>query len=171
MKYLRKYIKQILHETYKPQYRYLYHGTTEDAANNIKANGFDTSLVGQKSGDGLNPGISFTIDGDQAAEHAFWAASKQGDISQAAIVVVSPANLRIMNGTEFNQLWDESGSRNKAISIAAESGFDAIEYFDYETGDGIEEMEVLIISINKIKISHVNWIDPDDYPNLIEEYS
>ena len=32
MKLLRKTIHQILSESYQPDYRYLYHGTTEDAA-------------------------------------------------------------------------------------------------------------------------------------------
>ena len=55
------------------------------ATGNLEKNGFDVSLVGKKSGEKYNPGVSFTIDDNIASEHAIWGASK-GDFSN------SPAN-------------------------------------------------------------------------------
>ena len=169
MKHLRQYIRKIIAESYKPSYKYLYHGTTEAAAEAIEKSGFDVSLVGTKSGDMANPGISFTIDGDQAAEHALWALD--GNFEKgAALVVVSTSGLRIMNGSEYNQLWDKLGDAGKAIEFAKEEGYDGVEYFDLETGHGIEEMEVLMINPNSIRVSHINYIDPEDYPEIMDEY-
>ena len=169
MKLLRETIRYLLQETYKPNYRYLYHGTTEAAAETIKQTGFDVSLVGTKSGDKLNPGVSFTIDGDQAAEHALWALD--GNFEKgAALVVVSTLGLNLMNGSKYNRLWNELGDAYKAIEVARKQGYDGVEYFDLETGDGIEEMEVLLLAPEKISISHINYIDPEDYPEIMEEY-
>ena len=100
----------------------------------------------------------------------YGAAVDNDNIQDAAIIVVNPSNLNIMKGSDFNRLWDEVGNRDKAISAASELGYEAIEYFDYETGDGIEEMEVLVLATEKIKISHVNWVNPEDYPDITEEY-
>lgn len=169
MKNLRQIIRTVLSESYRPEYRYLYHGTTESAAESIKKDGFDLSLVGKKSGVRSNPGVSFTIDGDQAVEHSLWAL--RGDFERgAALVVVSAKGLHIMNGSEYHRLWRQLGSQQKAIEEAKKKGFDAVEYFDYNTGDGIEEMEVLLLHPETIRISHVNYIDPEDYPELMEEY-
>ncbi len=169
MKLLRKTIRRLLQESYKPEYKYLYHGTTESAAERIEQSGFDISLVGTKSGDESNPGVSFTIDGDQAAEHALWALD--GNFEKgAALVVVSTLGLNLMNGSEYNKLWDELGSAYKAIEVAREQGYDGVEYFDYETGNGIEEMEVLLLNPETISVSHINYIDPEDYPEIMEEY-
>ena len=159
----------LLSEAYQPDYRYLYHGTTEEAAESIKRDGFDLSLAGKKSGDKSNPGVSFTIDGDQAAEHSLWAL--RGDFEKgAALVVVSTQGLNIMNGREYNQLWSELGSREEASEEARNQGFDGVEYFDYETGEGIEEMEVLLLNPGSIVVSHINYIDPEDFPEIMEEY-
>ncbi len=169
MKLLRETIRRIIKESYKPEYRYLYHGTTEAAAEAIKQSGFDISLVGTKSGDKSNPGVSFTIDGDQAAEHSLWALD--GNFEKgAALVVVSTLGLNLMNGSEYNRLWNELGDAYKAIEAAREQGYDGVEYFDYETGEGIEEMEVLLLNPESIKISHISYIDPEDYPEIMEEY-
>jgi hypothetical protein len=170
MKYLRKHVKQILLEEYKPTYQWLYHGTTKSAAEQIDHAGFNTSLVGSKSGAMKNPGISFTIDGDIASYHALWAL--KGDFTNpAAVVVVSTRSLEIMNGTEFHRLWNQYSSYDMAIQDALELGYDGIEVWDEETGDGIEEMEVLIIKPREIVVSHINEVDPEDFPEIMEEYS
>jgi len=170
MKQLRKYIKQILLEEYKPSYRWLYHGTTLDAAKNIEANGFDVSLTGKKSGEIYNPGVSFTIDDNIASEHAIWGAAK-GDFSNSpALIVISTRNLNIMKGTEFNQLWNQYNSHIMAVEEALKLGFDGVEIWDEETGDGIEEMEVLIIKPKEIRIFDIRELDPEDFPELMEEY-
>ena len=169
MKLLREIIRRMMVENYTPDYKYLYHGTTEPAAEAIKQSGFNISLVGTKSGDKSNPGVSFTIDNDLAAEHALWAL--YGDFEKgAALVVVSTLGLNLMNGSEYNRLWDELGDAQKAVDSAREQGYDGVEYFDLETGNGIEEMEVLLLNPITIKVSHINYINPEDYPEIIEEY-
>ena len=167
---LRKIVRKIILENYKPSYRWLYHGTTLDAAKIIQNNGFDLNLVGKKSGDKTNPGVSFTIDDNIASEHAIWGSAK-GDFSKSpALIVVSTRNLIIMKGTEFNRLWNQSGSYNVAVEEALRQGYDGVEIWDEDTGDGIEEMEVLIIKPREIVVSHVNELDPEDFPELMEEY-
>ena len=95
----------------------------------------------------------------------------RGDFEKgAALVVVSTQGLNIMNGREYNQLWSELGSREKASEEARNQGFDGVEYFDYETGEGIEEMEVLLLNPGSIVVSHINYIDPEDFPEIMEEY-
>ena len=169
MKLLRETIRRFIKESQMSNYQYLYHGTTESAAEAIEQSGFDVSLVGTKSGDKSNPGVSFTIDGDQAAEHALWALG--GNFEKgAALVVVSTLGLNLMQGSEYNKLWDELGDAQKAIEAARQQGYDGVEYFDLETGNGIEEMEVLLLNPATIKVSHVNYIDPEDYPEIMEEY-
>ena len=146
MKLLRQTIQRIIQESYVPDYRYLYHGTTEEAAEAIEDTGFDVSLVGTKSGDKFNPGVSFTINGEMAAEHALWALG--GNFEKgAALVVVSTNGLNLMRGSEFNALWDSLGDQPKAVETARQQGYDGVEYFDLETGNGIEEMEVLLLNI------------------------
>jgi len=159
--------KKLLTENYKPQYRYLYHGTTELAGEQIQSQGFDASLVGKKSGDEKNIGISFTIDQEIAADHAIWALKGNFE-TDAAIVVVQAGNMRIMNGTEFQNLWDNS-SYDAAINHAKNQGFDGVEYFDLETGNGIEEMEVLLFYPDKINIYSVNYLDPKDFIDYEDE--
>ena len=61
------------------------------------------------------------------------------------------------------------GSRSKAIEAAQSQGYQGIEYFDYETGEGIEEMEVLILP-KFVNVYSVNYIDPSDFPHISEEY-
>lgn len=170
MKRLRQYIKRIILEQYKPTYRWLYHGTTLAAAESINTQGFDLSLVGSKSGESYNPGVSFTIDDNIASEHAIWGAAKGNFANAPAIVVVSTRNLTIMKGTEFNNLWNQSGSYNAAVEEALEQGYDGVEVWDENSGDGIEEMEVLIIKPREIVVSHVNELDPVDFPEFMEEY-
>ena len=170
MKSLRETIRILISESfYRPEYKYLYHGTTEEAAESIKKGGFNLSLAGGKSGDKLNPGVSFTIDRDQAAEHAIWAL--RGDFEKgAALVVVSTLGLQIMNGSEYHRLWRQLGTSRAAVEEARSKGYDGIEYFDYETGEGIEEMEVLLLNSESILVSHINYIDPEDFPKIMEEY-
>ena len=67
-----------------------------------------------------------------------------------------------MNGTEFQNLWDNS-SYDAAINHAKNRGFDGVEYFDLETGNGIEDMEVLLFYPDKINIYSVNYLDPKDF--------
>ena len=169
---LRHVIRKLIKEVSHSQHRWLYHGTHTKAAEEIQLSGFDSSLVGKKSGDQENPGISFSIHDDIAVDHALWAAFKTGDIEEGAIVVVDAKNLKILNGTAFNKMWNDSGSRTMlpAVNRAKAEGYDAVELFDLETGDGIEEMEVLIINLPSIKISHINYVNPDDYPEKKEEY-
>lgn len=170
MKLLRKYIKRVLSEAYKPSYRWLYHGTTLDAAKSIEANGFDVSLVGKKSGEKYNPGVSFTIDDNIASEHAIWGAAKQKFSNSPALVVISTRNLNIMKGTEFNALWNQYNSHPMAIEDALKRGYDGVEVWDEESGDGIEEMEVLIIKPKKLVVSHINELDQEDFPEFMDEY-
>ena len=170
MKQLRRYIKSILLEEYQPSYQWLYHGTTLNAAKNIEANGFNLSLVGTKSGDMDNPGVSFTIDDNIAAEHAIWGAAK-GDFSNfPALILVSTRNLNIMKGTQFNGLWNQYNSHQLAIEEALKQGYDGVEVWDEDTGDGIEEMEVLIIKPKEIRVFDVRELDPEDFPEFMEEY-
>jgi len=167
---LRRYIRNILLEGYQPSYRWLYHGTTLNAARNIEANGFNLSLVGTKSGDLDNPGVSFTIDDNIATEHAIWGAAK-GDFSNSpAIIVVSTRNLHVMNGTEFNALWDQYDNHGMAVEEALKQGYDGVEVWDEETGNGIEEMEVLIIKPKEIIVFDIRELNPEDFPELMEEY-
>lgn len=146
IKEIKKYIRQILIESV--DYPYIYHGTSASAARSIKEQGFDISLSGKKTNRD-NPGISFTASEEIAFEHAEWASKEFGELP--AMVVVTTRNLNIMNGTEFQELWNEKGYE-KAISSAKNLGYDGVEYFDYETGDGIEEMEVLLFYPDKINI-------------------
>lgn len=170
MKALRKFVREVIVESYRPTYRWLYHGTTLGAAQKIQDNGFDLSMVGKKSGDKTNPGVSFTIDDNIASEHAIWGASK-GDFSNSpALIVISTRNLRIMKGTEFNRMWNQFGSYNDAVKEALKLDYDAVEVWDEDTGDGIEEMEVLVIKPREIVVSHVNELDPADFPEFMEEY-
>ena len=170
MKTLRNFIRKIIVENYQPTYRWLYHGTTIEAAKNIENHGFDLSLVGKKSGDKKNPGVSFTIDDNIASEHAIWGAAKGNFAKGPAIIVISTNNLRIMKGTQFNELWNQYNSHSVAVEDALRQGYDGVEVWDEDTGDGIEEMEVLIIRPREIVVSHINELDIEDFPELMDEY-
>jgi len=170
MKYLRQYIKQIMLEGYKPSYQWLYHGTTLEAATSIESSGFDLSLVGKKSGDGNNPGVSFTVDDNIAVEHAIWGAAKGNFSNSPALIVVSIRGLSIMKGTEFNALWDQYNSHAMAIEEALKQGYDGVEYWDENSGNGIEEMEVLIVKPKELVVSHINELDQEDFPEFMDEY-
>ena len=168
MNRLRQYIRKTLKESYSPRYRYVYHGTTELAGEQIEDHGFDTSLVGKKSGDKENKGISFTVDKDIATEHAIWAWS-QDQKDGAAIVSARISGLNIMKGSEFNFLWDELTSAHFALDAAKDMGYDGVEYFDLESGDGIEEMEVLLFP-HAVEVYNISYIDPEDFPDIVENY-
>ena len=171
MKNLRQYIRKILKENYSPSYRYVYHGTSEESGEQIEERGFDTSLVGKKSGDASNKGISFTAEKDIAIEHALWAWSKNGRSSEygGALVIMRISDLNILPGKDFNNLWDELGSHPAALDQALANGYDAVEYFDFDSGDGIEELEVLIFP-HAVEVDDVEYIDPEDHPELTDHY-
>lgn len=165
----RNHIKKFLAEGYAPDYTTLYHGTTRDKAETIEDQGFDMSFAGSKAGDAM-PGISFSINKDTALEHAFWAMSKAMD-QGAALVMVDPDELTIAPGSEYHRLWDELDSSNAALeSIKATGEYDAVELFNLETGDGIEEMEVLVFDPDSIMADWIEELDPDDYEDIADEY-
>lgn len=125
----------------------LYHGTTADRAKEILARGFDISKGGEKSGESL-PGISFSIEEEVAKDHAEWASKKFG--TPPAVIKVYGSNLNLFSGKEFYRLWDEMDSFEEAIDrIRSDKGFDGVELWSGE--EGIEESEVLIFNVDKIK--------------------
>ena len=171
MKHLRQYIKETLSENYSPRYRYVYHGTTEKAGEEIEESGFDTSLVGIKSGDKANKGISFSTDQNIAVEHAVWAWANAGKDPEAylAMVVARVSGLKIMSGADFNRVWDDLGSHPAALDAAKSQGYQAVEYFDLETGEGIEEMELLVFP-EFVDVHRVNYMNTEDFPEIVENY-
>ncbi len=171
MKHLRQYIRRTLKENYSQSYQYVYHGTSEESGEQIEERGFDTLLVGKKSGDASNKGISFTVEEEIAVEHAIWAWAKNGKSSEygGALVVMQVSDLNILPGKAFNNLWDELGSQPAAVDYAIANGYDAVEYFDFDSGDGIEELEVLIFP-HAVEVYNVRYIDPNDYPEISTNY-
>ena len=129
--------------------RILYHGTTLKNALSIVANGFDMSLAGSKSNAAL-PGISTTIEKEVAIDHANWAVKKFK--GKPAIVACESGNLKILSGNRYMTLWDSLGSSDAALEKAKSSNYDGAEMFDLESGEGIEEYEVLLFHPEKC-----NW--------------
>ena len=121
-----------------------FHGTTLENARAIIRFGFSPKLAGTKSGAGLK-GVSTSLIEEIAQEHAEWAVEKFG--GKPAILSINLTHLNIMSGKDFLS----AGSFEAGCQQAIEQGFDATEVFDTETGDGIEEMEILIFAFQKIK--------------------
>lgn len=148
---LRKLIRESLGDEQPFKVDFLYHGTTEDRAEQIREEGFSTENIGEKLGAPL-PGISTTIDPDIANEHAEIASEKfEGN---PEVIKIDGRRLRIAPGSLYFRMWDEVGDSNGALKkIKATGDWDGIALFDPETGDGIEEYEVLVFDPSKIMIS------------------
>jgi hypothetical protein len=148
---LKRALAGLGHQKKSQSTRYLYHGTTADRAKEILARGFDISKGGEKSGAQL-PGISASIEEEVAKDHAEWAGKKFG--STPAVVVIDGSNLNLASGKEFHKAWDKMGSFEEAIGwIKSDKEFDGVELWSGE--EGIEESEVLIFNVDKIKIVRV----------------
>jgi len=120
----------------------LYHGTSLGAAEKIKKSGFSMELLGSKSGAPL-PGISTTLDRGIATQHGKWAAKNSKD--KHKVLVINGEGLKIAPGKLYIDLWNELGSSEKSIqSIKDSRKWDGVALFDPETGDGIEEQEILL---------------------------
>lgn len=127
----------------------LYHGTSSMAAEEIKKSGFSMELLGSKSGAPL-PGVSTTLDRSIASQHAKWAAKKNKDKSK--VLVIDGVGLKIAPGKLYINLWDELGSSEKSIQRIKDSGkWDGVALFDPETGEGIEEQEILLFQSPAVK--------------------
>lgn len=157
---LKRALAGLGHQKKSQSTRYLYHGTTADRAKEILARGFDISKGGEKSGAQL-PGISASIEEEVARDHAEWASKKFG--TPPVVIKVDGSNLNLFSGKEFYRLWDEMGSFEEVIDrIRSDKGFDGVELWSGE--EGIEESEVLIFNVDKIKIIRVET-RPGDIEN------
>lgn len=147
---LRQLIRESLQEIEPLSVRALYHGTTSERANKIRVGGFSLSKIGQKL-EAPMPGISTSVESDVAEDHANIAAEKFG--GEPEVLVIDGSRLRIAPGSLYFSMWDEHGSSEAALEMIKGSGeWDAAALFDMETGDGIEEYEVLIFNPSKIRI-------------------
>jgi hypothetical protein len=150
---LKRYIGELLREMPEStKFHILYHGTTSTNAKKIFTQGFDPSLLGTKSGEHHRmPGISFSADYDLAYEHAEWAAEANGD--KPYVLEIDASKLLIAPGELYFQYWNESGDSKIAIQkLIDERPWHGVQLFNPETGDGIEEQEVLIFNPNSIKL-------------------
>jgi len=130
---------------YRPPYDALYHGTTLERAKLILSSSFDLALAGSKTNAPL-PAVSTSLNMDIAQEHAEWAVKKFG--GEPAVLIIDPSNLNILSGSRFLAMGDFM----KAVQRIKRTGrYDAAEVFDVDEGDGIEEMEVLIFNLKKIR--------------------
>ena len=138
---LRRLIRESLeHQPF--QVGKLYHGTSLGSAEKIKEFGFSMELLGSKSGDPL-PGISTTLNRGIAQEHGRWAGKKNKD--KPKVLVIDAKGLRIAPGKLYMDLWNKLGSSQYSIQNIKDSGeWDGVALFDPETGEGIEEQEVLL---------------------------
>lgn len=128
----------------------LYHGTTLSKANEIVKFGFDIKKSGEKTNSASHSeGISFTYLKSEAKDHARWASEKFKD--SPAIISVSSKNLKILSGTAFNSLAKTTkGCIDKSYQLFKNGIIDAVSFCDQESGDGCEEMEVLVFSLDKL---------------------
>ena len=124
---------------------YLYHGTDEKSVKEILKNGFSIKQSGKKSGAGTD-GISFSISKEEAIGHAEWASNKFKN-NGVVIRYKTPDYLKLMDGKKYFEFdnWKE------AFDYAKKNKYDGIKMYDFETGQGAEELEVLIINLDKIK--------------------
>lgn len=125
----------------------LFHGTTVARSVIIRKDGFSIEKQSEKSKYGSKLGVSFTTSKDVAKEHAEWAVKKFG--GDPEIITINSSDLRILSGNEFSKLDQDI---NKAYQMFKANKIDAVEYCDFESGDGCEEFEVFIFNLNKIKI-------------------
>lgn len=126
-----------------------YHGTSSKKEQNILDHGFDLSKTGEKSGV-KDSGVSVTIDKSIALEHADWAVKKFG--GTPIVLKIDLSNLKIMPGNEFSKLWTKIKNHTEALRIAKKK-FDAVELFNIEGEEGLEEFEILIFDPKKVKIN------------------
>ena len=147
---LKKIIKEVVESEF--QVNRLYHGTSSRAAREIRKNGFSAELLGSKSGEQHKmPGISTSTDYDAAEGHAEWAAERHDDDPE--VLTIDASNLRIAPGSLYFELWNELGSSDRSIQKIKSMGeWDGVSLFDAETGEGIEELEVLIFNPDLIRI-------------------
>jgi hypothetical protein len=97
------------------------------------------------------PGISFSADYDVANEHAQWASEEMDDTPE--VLEIDGNNFSIAPGALYFERWNELGDSHRAImSIKEEGHWDGIQLFDPETGDGVEEQEVLIFDSSVINV-------------------
>jgi len=128
----------------------LYHGTTLSKANKIIESGFDIKKSGEKTGSAShNKGISFTYLKSEAKDHAKWASKKFKD--SPAIINIDSKNLKILSGAAFNALAKTTKECiEKSYQMFKSGAIDAVSFCDQESGDGCEEMEVLVFSLDKL---------------------
>ena len=147
---LRKIIREVMESPESVTFGVLYHGTSRSRANEIRKTGFSMDKIGEKLGDPL-PGISTTVDSDIAEEHAEIAAEKYDDEPEVIKVVAS--KLKIAPGSLYFKLWNELGSSDASLQSLKKSGeWDGVCLFDPETGDGIEEQEVLLFEPTRLTV-------------------
>lgn len=131
------------------KYDILYHGTSKDAANKILQEGFSLSMAGSKSGQAM-PGISTSLDLDIAKSHALWAARKKNN--NPSVLIIDGSKLKIAPGKLYFELWGQLGSSEDSIKeIKKNKDYDGVALFDPDTGDGVEEQEILIFNPSKIQ--------------------
>jgi len=146
----KKYL--LIKESLKPspiKFNYLYHGTSAKRAKKIEQDGFSLKVAGEKSNFKM-PGISTSVDKDVAEDHARWAAEKFKD--KPKVITLYTNNLDIAPGSFYFSKWDELGSSEESIKyIKNLNEYDGVALFDPETGDGVEEYEVLIFEPKKLE--------------------
>ena len=136
---------------------YLYHGTDEKSAKEILKNGFSIKQSGKKSGAGTD-GISFSISKEEALGHAEWASNK---FKNKGVIIrfKTPDDLKLMEGNKYF----EFSNFKDGFEYAKKNKYDGIKMYDFETGEGAEELEVLIINLDKIKkqnlTSNINFVE------------
>lgn len=128
----------------------LYHGTTLSNANKIVESGFDVKKSGEKTASASHSeGISFTYLKSEAKDHARWASKKFKD--SPAIISVNSKSLKILSGAAFNSLAKTTKECiDKSYQLFKKGIIDAVSFCDQESGDGCEEMEVLVFSLDKL---------------------
>lgn len=150
---LRKLIRESLESVQAYPVDNLYHGTTRSRAEQIQKSGFSLKNIGEKLGAPM-PGISTSVERSTAEDHAQMAAEKFED--DPVVITIDGRGLNIAPGSLYFQQWDETGSSSAALETIKDSGeWDGVALFDPETGDGIEEFEVLIFDPGKIRITAV----------------
>ena len=128
----------------------LYHGTDLKSYEKIKNEGFSLKEGNKKTGlISHTNGISFTSLKNEAKEHADWAAEKFKNTPK--IIAIDSKNLRILSGDFYNS-FDHKNAMTRAYALYKKGKIDGVSFCDKETGDGCEEMEVVIFSLDKIKI-------------------